>query len=118
MAPGGLKLKPSATEAPPTGGFGERTRMSLRNATMQYIAGTLSRHPDIHAKVIDKTGVSGQFDFDMDWRSVTAAQNTAPTTDTPDSIFSIVQQFGLKLTPGKANEDFLVIDHAEHPSPD
>ncbi len=118
IAPGGLKLKPSATEAPPSGGFRERTRMSLRNATMQYIAGTLSRHPDVHTKVIDETGISDQFDLEMDWRSVTAAQNTASAADTPDSIFSIVQQLGLRLTPEKGNEDFLVIDHAERPSPD
>jgi uncharacterized protein (TIGR03435 family) len=85
---------------------------------MQYLAGTLSRHPDIRTKVIDKTGVSGQFDFEMDWRSVAAAGNLAPGADPPDSIFSIVQQLGLKLTPEKGREDFLVIDHAERPSPD
>jgi uncharacterized protein (TIGR03435 family) len=118
VAPGGLKLKPSASQAPPAGGFSQRTRMSLRNATMKYIAGTLSRHPDIHAKVIDKTGVSGQFDLELDWRSVTASANPAPGGDAPDSIFSLVQQLGLRLTPEKGSEDFLVIDHAEHPSPD
>jgi len=120
VAPGGLKLKTSSTEAPPTASFPQGTRMSLRNATLQYIAGTLSRHPDIHTKVIDKTGISGQFDFEMDWRSVAASGNLTPDADSgsdpTDSIFSTVRQLGLKLTPEKGNEDFLVIDHAQHPS--
>jgi len=116
VAPGGLKLKPTATKSPPAASFPQRTRMSLRNATMQYIAGTLARHPDIHTEVLDKTGVSGQFDLELDWRSVTAAGNPASGADPPDSIFSTVQQLGLKLTPEKGSEDFLVIDHAERPS--
>ncbi|HEY4089054.1 MAG TPA: DUF3738 domain-containing protein [Bryobacteraceae bacterium] len=41
-----------------------------------------------------------------------------PSADAPDSIFSTVQQLGLRLTPEKGSEDFLVIDHAERPSPD
>jgi bla regulator protein blaR1 len=61
--------------------------------------------------VIDKTGLTGLFDFHLEW-------NSAPSSD-PDrpSLFTAVQeQLGLKLTPGKAPVEVLVVDHAEDPT--
>ncbi|HEY1947095.1 MAG TPA: M56 family metallopeptidase [Bryobacteraceae bacterium] len=61
--------------------------------------------------VIDKTGLTGLFDFHLEW-------NSAPSSD-PDrpSLFTAVQQqLGLKLTPGRAPVEVLVVDHAEDPT--
>jgi bla regulator protein blaR1 len=65
----------------------------------------------IDEAVIDKTGLTGLFDFHLEW-------NSAPSSD-PDrpSLFTAVQeQLGLKLTPGKAPVEILVVDHAEDPT--
>jgi bla regulator protein blaR1 len=65
----------------------------------------------IDEAVIDKTGLTGLFDFHLEW-------NSAPSSD-PDrpSLFTAVQeQLGLKLTPGKAPVEVLVVDHAEDPT--
>jgi uncharacterized protein (TIGR03435 family) len=74
-------------------------------------------------QVVDQTGLSGNYDVDLRFALASAG---APRTDgqaaTPDdapSIFTAVQeQLGLKLTPGKAPVDVLVIDHIEQPDPD
>jgi len=56
--------------------------------------------------VIDKTGMTGQYDFNLQWSQ--SAGN--------DSLFSAVQeQLGLKLVAQQAPADVLVIDHLELP---
>ena len=60
--------------------------------------------------VIDKTGLTGLYDFEMEWAS------NADDTNGP-SIFTAVQdRLGLKLEKSTAPFDTVVIDHAEKPS--
>jgi uncharacterized protein (TIGR03435 family) len=64
--------------------------------------------------VLDKTGLSGDFDVDLKW-TPTLAGDAAP----PDvvSIFTAVQeQLGLKLESATAPLDVVVIDRIERPS--
>jgi len=62
--------------------------------------------------VVDRTGLDGRFDVDLEW----SPDQTA--TDKP-SIFSAVQeQLGLKLESTKGPVDVLVIDHVERPTED
>jgi uncharacterized protein (TIGR03435 family) len=60
--------------------------------------------------VVDKTGLTGNYDFTLKWAS--------DDTDTSGpSIFTAVQeQLGLKLEAGKGPVQVLVIDHVERPS--
>jgi uncharacterized protein (TIGR03435 family) len=66
--------------------------------------------------VINKTGLTGAFDFHLEW----APQRTSdvPLDDSgAPSIFTAVQeQLGLRLEAGKGPVEFFVIDHAERPS--
>ena len=66
--------------------------------------------------VINKTGLTGAFDFHLEW----ASQHTSdvpPDDSGAPSIFTAVQeQLGLRLEAGKGPVEFLVIDHAEKPS--
>ena len=78
--------------------------------------------------VIDQTGLTGRYDFKLDWspdmRTTTddASSNGAqpgllPAAPSGPSIFTAVQeQLGLKLEPQKGPVEILVIDHAERPS--
>jgi len=69
----------------------------------------------LQATVSDKTGLTGDFDFELKWTPDDAGPTNADTSSEPNiSIFTAVQeQLGLKLQPTKGPVDTLVIDHAE-----
>jgi uncharacterized protein (TIGR03435 family) len=78
----------------------------------------------IHRPVLDKTGLTGAYDFTLEWMP------DAPQTSSPDAstavtlpgvpgapLFTALQeQLGLKLEPGKSPIETIVIDHVERPS--
>jgi uncharacterized protein (TIGR03435 family) len=70
---------------------------------------------------IDKTGLTGYFDLDLDMSKImeTAQSGGGPPTNEGmfEAVVSAIQdEPGLKLTPTKAPVEILVIDHAEKPS--
>ena len=66
--------------------------------------------------VVDRTGLTGNFDFDLAW---TPDQMARGADATGASIFTAVQeQLGLKLEATRGPVDVLVIDRVEHPTPD
>jgi uncharacterized protein (TIGR03435 family) len=74
--------------------------------------------------VVDRTGLSGFFDFafeftrDLGPGSQPGATDSAPDPPAPLSIFTALQeQLGLKLESQTLPVDVLVIDHVEEPSP-
>ena len=62
--------------------------------------------------VQDETGLSGKYDFVLDW-----APDNADPSDTRPSIFTAVSQLGLRLERTNGPVNILVIDHIERPSP-
>jgi hypothetical protein len=61
--------------------------------------------------VIDRTGLTGRFDFTLRWSPEGSTDTDAP------SIFTAVQeQLGLKLEPATGPVDVLVVDAAERPA--
>jgi len=67
----------------------------------------------------DKTGLSGLYDFTLQWSSDNLSAN--PNADANDnrypSLFTAVkEQLGLELKPVKGTIVTLVIDHIEKPS--
>jgi uncharacterized protein (TIGR03435 family) len=79
----------------------------------------------LHRTVIDKTGLTGNFEITLKWASDdnSAAMSAAPgspdssTEASGPSIFAAVQeQLGLKLQSAKGPVDTLVVDHIEKPS--
>jgi uncharacterized protein (TIGR03435 family) len=76
--------------------------------------------------VLDKTGLSGIYDFNIEYsidlsRSLlppgfsptTAAPGDSASPPLPDLAAAVQQQLGLRLTPSRARIDVLVIDKAE-----
>jgi uncharacterized protein (TIGR03435 family) len=102
----GLKLKPvlasvdatTAKDGKPTG------------QTMVGLAEYLSRLPGIDRPVLDRTGLAERYDVSP---LVTVSRSKRANSD--DSIFAVIQDFGLKLESQKGLIDVLVIDHAEKP---
>lgn len=86
---------------------------------IQMLSSTLGR------AVIDKTGLTGNFDIRMDWTpDETQAFQFPPDAPKPalsdlagPSLFSAIQeQLGLKLESSRGPVDVLIIDRAEKPS--
>ena len=68
--------------------------------------------------VVDRTGLSGRYDFLLRWTPEEELGGNAALPDSiGGSIFTALQeQLGLKLAPQKAPVDVLVIDHIDRPS--
>ena len=107
----GPKMKESAADAKFSAGqeLGPLARMTDRKTTMTQFAGFLSVYAD--RPIVDKTGLTGFYDFTLEWSLNDAQDSAAP------SIFTAVQeQLGLKLESSRAPVEVLVIDHADRPS--
>jgi uncharacterized protein (TIGR03435 family) len=78
------------------------------NESMQDLAKRLS--PYLGRPVLDRTGISGSFDF----RSESSSDDVRP--DVVAMILASVQALGLKLAASKGPVDAIVIEHAEKPS--
>ena len=93
---------------------GMRTRpgnVMARGTTLQQLTRNLSQF--LGRAVVDRTGLNGTFDLDLEWSPEQTADATGP------SIFTAVQeQLSLKLESQRAPVDVLVIDRVERPSPD
>lgn len=69
--------------------------------------------------VLDKTGLSGKYDFELDFKiDMRPGPPGGPSSsdianEGPDLPAAVEQQLGLKLVAGQANLDVLVIDQAE-----
>jgi uncharacterized protein (TIGR03435 family) len=81
-------------------------------------AGTLDR------RVVDRTGISGNFDIDLRFRPDPGALGGGPPgvvpvdPDAPSIFTAVEEQLGLKLVPDRAPVDVLVIDRLERPAAD
>jgi uncharacterized protein (TIGR03435 family) len=78
------------------------------NASMAIFAARLSGL--LKRPVIDETGLTGNFDFKIEFAGDLAEPSGGP------SLFTAIQQLGLKLIPAKRPITHLIIDHAEKPS--
>jgi uncharacterized protein (TIGR03435 family) len=67
--------------------------------------------------VIDKTGLTGLFDYHLD--VVAGPPGTAPAEDDPNALEVVtvgLQKLGLQLEPSRGTAEVVVIDHVERPS--
>jgi uncharacterized protein (TIGR03435 family) len=125
-ARGGPPQPPAAGEAPLCGSIAGPGRLTARAATLValagwYLSGIANRI------VIDRTGLTGVFDWTLEWSPEALPQplraSGAPPTPPGDpngpSIFTALQeQLGLKLESARGPVDVLVIDSVQQPTPD
>jgi uncharacterized protein (TIGR03435 family) len=102
------------------GGGGRVGMMTVKSATIADVAGFLQRYfgmaLGIDRPVIDRTDLSGRYDFTLRW-SPDDRPNTGDVPDEfPDFFTAIQEQLGLKLETVTESVDVLVIDHVERPS--
>ncbi len=87
---------------PPCGGF----LFGPNRVTMRGMGiGALASHLSTERFVLDRTGLSGDVDVDLEW-----------ATEGPSLFTALQEQLGLRLQPTRAMVDVLVIDAAQRPS--
>jgi uncharacterized protein (TIGR03435 family) len=87
--------------------------------TMSGLAVQLSR--TLNRIVVDRTGLSGGFDFDLQWspdQGLSEPSGASVPAEGPSIFTALQEQLGLKLEPKRGPVDVLVIDHVERPTPD
>jgi uncharacterized protein (TIGR03435 family) len=139
VGPNGPRLTPAARDcapktvaeatepgAAPCGfqGGGPARGLRLHAMELSHLAEALSNFVDRDV-VVDRTGIPGRFDIDLPpWSTgapprepIDAAQAAEPQPD-PEapSLFTALQQLGLRLEPARAPVDIYVIDHLEPPT--
>jgi uncharacterized protein (TIGR03435 family) len=100
--------------------YPQRIHLPARNASMADFASLLQRAL-LDRPVVDSTGLSGRYDFDLDWApDETQFGGEVPVAPTdaqaPPFFTAIKDQLGLELEATRGNVQALVIDHAETPS--
>jgi len=125
VAKGGSKLKEDTDATKRRFAVGGST-IRATAAPITVISNALECAPDVDGReVVDRTGLTGTYDFSLSWTPLQAAAasadgngNLLPADAGGASLFAaIVEQLGLKLVPAKRSAQVLVIDHIEQPSP-
>ena len=120
---GGFKAKAGDPEMPP-GLMFNQGKLNGRSVEMSFLCGFLARFAG--RPVVDMTGIKGHYDFVLHWMPPPPAVAGAMGRGGPPqegagygsensevSVFTAVQEIGLKLEARKAPVDTLVIDHLE-----
>ncbi|HYI98050.1 MAG TPA: M56 and DUF3738 domain-containing protein [Bryobacteraceae bacterium] len=126
LAKNGSKIQPSKEQQGPRHGMQlRRGQMNAEGASLQMFANALSNI--IGRPVIDRTGLTGNFDFKLEWTPESGALTPGAPGERTDSssqvdlsgptIFTAVQdQLGLKLESQKGPVEMIVIDRLEKAS--
>ena len=97
-----------------------RVRFGGRSVTIKFIADTFSAGTNLGRPMIDQTGLSGTFDFALEWTPErrTPPPNGDPMPDSENLSFeeALREQLGIKLQALEGSMSVLVIQHLERPS--
>ena len=90
-------------------------RIEVKHGNMTALAGTLARI--IGRPVVDLTGLTARYDFDLEYARddagatmMPASSGSAPAAEFGASVFSSIQRLGLKLEMQKPQLDAIVIE--------
>jgi uncharacterized protein (TIGR03435 family) len=94
------------------GGPGGVVKLIFKKVSMNFFANQLASQAKLGRPVLDRTGLAGEWDFEL-----TFVQGAAsPNSDLPDLFIALREQLGLKLKSQKGPVEKLIIDRAERPS--
>lgn len=125
VARGGARLQASA---PDTEEFltnrmfnDNHVLLPARNVTMAQFVSMLQRAV-LDRPVLDKTGLTGNYNFDLEWTRDETQFGGIPTANVetqvrPDIFSALQQQLGLRLQSAKGLAALIVIDRVARPSP-
>jgi len=99
----------------------DHLRLPARNATIGQFAATM-RHAWLDRPVVDRTGISGRYDFVLEWTPDETQFGgelhlpANPDNPEPDLFAAVQQQLGLRLEATRGPTEILVIDRVKQPS--
>lgn len=102
---------------PSTAGY---RRAAGRNIGIDLLAKTLFRMGNLRIPLVDRTGLTGSFDFVLDWvpdADISSPTDQAAAPPGPSFADALKEQLGLKLVKQTANTEVWVLDHVELPTP-
>jgi uncharacterized protein (TIGR03435 family) len=98
--------------------FGPGTRLVAGGTSMAAFARSMSNPAG--RIIVDKTGLIGGFDFELEFSPDPAAAGGQPAavsdTNLPSLFTALEEQLGLKLVPERRPVEVLVIDRVERPT--
>ena len=101
------------------------TPCGLRNAPGRIVSGGFGFAEFLSAlsaqtgrAVIDRTGLSGKWDFHLAYTPGLGTAGGASDSSLPDLFTALQEQLGLKLEATRGPVEVFVIDHLERPTPD
>jgi uncharacterized protein (TIGR03435 family) len=111
------------SQGPPCSSKTPPGRLFANTVTMPALASMLSLHLD--RPVIDGTGLTGRFDFQLEASEIKAPPNyepgpsdlALPPAAGPSIFVAVRDQLGLKLEPRIAGVSTIIVRHAELPGP-
>lgn len=122
IAKGGPRLKDAANDI---ASFNQATASTMvaKAESTRALADFLSQPTSgLGRPVVDKTGLSGVYDFTVNWvphwdRFLPgSAGSSAASPEDANPLFEALQQIGLKLQPATGPIDTIIIDHVERPT--
>lgn len=95
--------------------------VASRNTTLQLMATVFGPGGDVGRPVVDKTGLTGRYDFSLEYSlaATRAGRSASPDATTPAGtpiLEAIQEQLGLKLVPARAVLQIPIIDAIQRPS--
>jgi uncharacterized protein (TIGR03435 family) len=92
--------------------------IGARDVPISTISNALPSWGDLGRPVVDQTGLTGNYDFALEWtpeRPALPAGSPMPADmPTPDFLESVKKQLGFKLESQKQSVQTLVLDHIDH----
>ncbi|HEX4749549.1 MAG TPA: TIGR03435 family protein [Bryobacteraceae bacterium] len=121
---GGSKMQPNTGPDPydiPIQGAG-RGKLVGKRVPMSYLTWFLAGLPWIGRPVLDKTGLTGFYDFNFEFMPPQVIAPGSPETDVgpgaegPSFFTAVREQLGLRLEPEKGPVEIMVIDSIQKPT--
>ena len=114
------KPDPPPTDGPKENGCHANGCMTFSNGHMEGKGVPVDTITDMLTQltertVIDKTSLTGKYDFTLDWTPADQSA-TATATSAPELFTAVQEQLGLRLESQRGPVDGVVIDHIEEPS--
>ena len=102
--------------------------LTARGIPMEQLAVSIANFYGIGRLVVDRTGLTGKFDMDMEWAPMTQFRqpgNLDPPPDfadravnnLPTLFVALKEQLGLELEPARGPVPAVIIERVERPSP-
>jgi uncharacterized protein (TIGR03435 family) len=88
--------------------------LTAKNITMEQFARRLSRNRDVGKVVVDKTGLTGRYNFSLDW-TPEKLESVRDGDEAPPIFTAIQEQLMLKLESAKVTIQAIVVERAEKP---